>query len=222
MWLKLAAREKDGDRAQDQVQVLGMRNERQKDQDTKRMGPPESACHGRSGRNGEGREVGDHQREDEERNHAGFVGDLSSQPYRTHEEAAYKESGDGDRYQQREDRSKPEVEATNVAIGIEEAKPEAGREVVQRDESEGEEAPEDEGVCEAGKRALLDDLGLAEHLPEEVPDPPADRSDVEVGILPSRKDVPQDAGEAGEEADQRKHDKQCKQHHLPGRERWRL
>ena len=39
-----AAREKDGDRAEHQVQMLGVRNQRQKDQERERVRPPEAAC----------------------------------------------------------------------------------------------------------------------------------------------------------------------------------
>ena len=75
--------------------------------------------------------------------------------------------------------------------------------MVERDERKGEEAPEDEGVREAGKRALANDLGLAEHLPEEVPYPLADGSEVEVGVFAGGEDVAQDAVEAPEETDER-------------------
>jgi hypothetical protein len=51
--------------------------------------------------------------------------------------------------------------------------------VVERDQGKGAEGPEDEGVGEAGQRALADDLGLAEDFPEEVPDALADGEEVE-------------------------------------------
>ena len=46
--------------------------------------------------------------------------------------------------------------------------------MVERDQREGQEGPEDERVGDAWKRPLPNDLGLAENLPEEVPDAPAE------------------------------------------------
>ena len=92
--------------------------------------------------------------------------------------------------------------------------PEAGREMVERDEREGKKTPEDEGVGEAGERTLLDDLGLTEDFPEEVPDAFADRRYVEVGIFACSEDVAQDAVEARKETDQREDDEDGEQHHL--------
>jgi hypothetical protein len=76
-----------------------------------------------------------------------------------------------------------EVEAADEARGIEKADAEAGGEVVERDEREGEEAPEDEGVGDAGQRALADDFGLAEDFPEEIPDALADGEEMEAGVF---------------------------------------
>jgi hypothetical protein len=42
--------------------------------------------------------------------------------------------------------------------------------VIQRDQSECDEAPEYKGVREAGQRAFPDNQALAEHLPEKTPD----------------------------------------------------
>ncbi len=61
-----AAGKKDGGGAEDQVQVLGVRNERQKDEDGQRMGPPEDAGGGVSVGNEEGGQVGGHQDEDQQ------------------------------------------------------------------------------------------------------------------------------------------------------------
>jgi hypothetical protein len=54
--------------------------------------------------------------------------------------------------------------------------------VVERDEGKGAEGPEDEGVGEAGKWALANDLGLAENFPEEVPEALADVSEMKAGV----------------------------------------
>ncbi len=68
--------------------------------------------------------------------------------------------------------------------------------MVQGDESEGEEAPEDEGVGDAGEGALLDDLGLAEDFPDEVPDAAADWEKTEAGIAARVSDLVNDEAEA--------------------------
>jgi len=51
-------------------------------------------------------------------------------------------------------------------------------------------------VGEAGKRALLDYLGLEHHLGEEVPDAPADGRELEVGVFAGGKDAADDESEA--------------------------
>ena len=54
--------------------------------------------------------------------------------------------------------------------------------MIERDEGEGAKSPEDEGVGEAGQRALFDDEGLAHHFPEEVPDAAADGGEGKAGV----------------------------------------
>ena len=53
--------------------------------------------------------------------------------------------------------------------------------MVQRDQRKGAEPPEDEGVGQAGQWPFANDLGLAENLPEEVPDALADGKEMEAG-----------------------------------------
>ena len=71
--------------------------------------------------------------------------------------------------------------------------------MVEADEGEGEESPEDEGVCEAGERALRDDFRLAEDLPEEVPDAAAEGVKGKVRVFFRAEDVAEDGAEAPEE-----------------------
>ena len=75
----------------------------------------------------------------------------------------------------------------------------ADGEMVQRDQGEGEESPEDEGVGEAGQRALADDFGLADDFADERPDAVGDRAQGEAEVLLRAKDVAQDRGDAEEE-----------------------
>ena len=67
------------------------------------------------------------------------------------------------------------------------------------DEGEGEKAPEDEGVGDARGGALLDDLGLAEDLPDEVPNAAAEGMEGEAGVLAGAENVAEDGAEAPEE-----------------------
>ncbi len=60
-----AAREEDSDRAQNEMQMLGMRNDGQKDKQRDRVRPPEPTCGGVGIRDEEGREIRCHEGEDE-------------------------------------------------------------------------------------------------------------------------------------------------------------
>ncbi len=83
-----AAGEKDSGRAQNQVQVLGVGNDGQKDQKGQRVDPPENP-RGRVGVGDKERgQVGDHQQEDEEGDEAGLVRELITQPFGADQETA--------------------------------------------------------------------------------------------------------------------------------------
>ncbi len=58
---------------------------------------------------------------------------------------------------------------------------EAGGEMVQRDQREDAESPENEGVRDAGQRPFADHFGLEQHFPDEIPDALADGSQREIG-----------------------------------------
>ena len=88
------ALEEDGERARDEVQVLGVGDERQEDQQGEGVGPPEGFEGGVVVGGEEGGEVGGHQGEDEEGDEAGLVGDFLAQPDGADEEAADEEAGD--------------------------------------------------------------------------------------------------------------------------------
>ena len=68
--------------------------------------------------------------------------------------------------------------------------------MVERDQREGQKAPEDEGVGQAGKRPFANDLGLAENFPEKVPDAPADGEEVKAGVFAGFEDLVDDHAEA--------------------------
>jgi hypothetical protein len=54
--------------------------------------------------------------------------------------------------------------------------------MVERDQGEGAESPEDEGVGDAGQGALLNDFRLEHHFGEEIPDALADGLEGEAGV----------------------------------------
>jgi hypothetical protein len=84
----------------------------------------------------------------------------------------------------------------------------ASGEVVERDQSEGAESPEDEGVGDAWQRALGDHFRLEHHFGEEVPDAFADGVKRETGIRFGRADfahyfseaMPESIGGGGEKS----------------------
>jgi hypothetical protein len=127
---------------------------------------------------GEVGEVGDHQNEDEQGDEARLPGDLP-QPLRTPDQAADGEAGDGDG---RDDGKGGGEPAERIAVDGEQWEADADGKVVEGDEAESAEAPEDEGVEEARERPFLNHFGLAEDFPEEVPDAAADRGELEVRV----------------------------------------
>ena len=194
-----AAREKDGGRAQNQVQVLGVGNDDQKDQNGQRVDPPENP-RGRVGVGDKKRgQVGDHQQEDEEGDEAGLPGELLAEPPGPDQETADEEAEDARRAGQRKDGGKIGVEAAKGACGVEKAEAKADGEVVCRHQDEGAETPEDEGVSQAGKRALADDFGLEGHLPDEIPDAFADGEEMEAGVFFGFEDFVEDDAKAAPE-----------------------
>ena len=66
-----SAGEKNGGGTEHQVQMLGVRDQRHEDEQGQRVGPPDELCVVP-----EGREVGDHQVEDQEGDDAGLPGDF--------------------------------------------------------------------------------------------------------------------------------------------------
>ena len=71
--------------------------------------------------------------------------------------------------------------------------------MVESDEGEGAESPEDEGVRETWEGPLADDFGLTNDFPEEVPHALTDGGDAEVRIFFGMKDAAENRGEAAEE-----------------------
>ena len=178
-----ASGEKDGDWAEQQVQVLGVRNDGQEGEQGEGVHPPEHAD-GRSRTGDEERgQIGGHQHKDEQGDEARFPGEMLPEPFGPDEKAADKKREDADCTGQRKNRSKPEVETAENARRIEKAKTENGGAVIEGNKGEGEEGPEDKGMSEAGKRSLPDDLGLQEDFPDEVADARSNGEEVETGVF---------------------------------------
>ena len=93
--------------------------------------------------------------------------------------------------------------------------------MIEGDEGEGAESPEDEGVGEAGQGAFADDFRLADDLPEEVPDAAAE-SEVEAGILFRFEDAVENEAETSPEERGGSDDERCEEQFFPKREVLRL
>ncbi len=114
-------------------------------------------------------QIGGHQQEDQQGDEAGLPGELLAQPLGPDEKTADEKPENPRGAGQGEDGGKIRVKAAKPAGGIQKTNSKPHGEVVQRDQRKGAEAPEDEGVGQAGKRALANDFGLAEHLPDKFP-----------------------------------------------------
>ena len=167
------------DRTQHQVQMLGVRNQRQEDQQRQRVQPPHALSRERFLVDPEPGQIGDHQHEDQQRDEARFRRHFA-QPHGPHHEAAHEQPGDRDRHRHRQHRHESEVEAAETRIARQKPRAECRRNVIQRDQREGQKSPEDEGVREAGQRPLLDHLPLQHDFPEKLPDPRPQRRQLEI------------------------------------------
>lgn len=164
------------------MEVFGVWDERKKSEKGERVSPPEYTGHGTGGRNEEGGQKSGHEEEDEERDEAGFPGDFGAKPDGTQEEAADEEGEDGDAASESEKCCEIEIEPAKNATRREKAKTETGGAVIECDQSECAEGPEDESMGEAGQRALTDNLGLAENLPKEVPQAFSEMGEMKAGV----------------------------------------
>ena len=145
-------------------------------------------------------QVGNHQVENQEGDDAGFPGDVSAEPNWPHEKASDKEAGDGDCYAHGESCGKEEIEGAEPAVAQDEGVSDADGKVVQRDQPESAESPENEGVRDAGEGALLDDFRLQEDFGKEIPDSLAEGLKGEAWVGFGGLDYADDFSEAPPEA----------------------
>jgi len=181
------------------MKVLGMRDQRKESEQGESMGPPKNSSEGISVGDEEGGQVGGHEREDQQGDEAGFPGELFAEPFGSNEKAANEEAEDSHGAGQCESGGEVEIDASDGAVGREKPDAEADRAVVKRDQGEGQEGPEYEGVGEAREWAFADDFGLAKHLPEEVPGALADGEEVKAGVFFRFEDFVEDHTEAAPE-----------------------
>src|SRR5271156_1294472 len=144
------------------------------------MGPPQRFAFLAPGK--ERAEIGDHEQKNEQRDEAGFPGH-GAQPLGTDHQAAESESGDGNGYQNAENRRDGEVELSEKAIAGDEVEAHALGKMVDGDERECAESPEDKSMRKAGQRALPDDFSLQQDFPNEVTDTAPHGLDAELGIF---------------------------------------
>ena len=197
---KAAAREKDGSRAEDQVQVLGVGDEREEDEQVQSVKPPQDAGSRGRVRDEERRQIGGHQDEDQQGNDAGLIGRFFSEPFGPDEKAANEEAEDADGADKGEGGGEVVIETPKLAGGRKEAKSQDDGAMIKRDQREGAEGPEDEGVGQTGEGPFADDFGLAEHLPYKIPDALADREEAKAGVLLRFQDYVEDQAKAAPES----------------------
>ena len=165
------------------MEMFGVGDERQEDQEGQSVGPPQDFDRGSSIGDEEGGEIADHEEKDQEGDPAGLVGKLFAEPDGPDEEATDKEAGDPNGYKDCPRPGEVEIEPADGTYRREKAKVEAVGDMIEADKGKREEAPEDEGMCDAGEWALPDDFALAEDFPEEVPCSAADGAQSEVCVF---------------------------------------
>ena len=198
-----ATRKKDGGRAENEMQVLGVRDDGQEDEQGERVCPPENAGSRAGIADSKARQVGHHQEEDQQRDHSRFIGDFVAEPARPHKKSAHEQTEDPDGAGDGEGCGEIEIEPPDQPLWIEKADAQPDRNMVQRDKGECAETPEDEGVRKAGKGSLADDFGLADYFPEEVPHALADRRQAEIRVFPGFEDALEDRSKSPPEQDDR-------------------
>ena len=192
------ALQENSQRAQHQMQVFGMRNQWQEDEQSQRVCPPKRLDRDRAFCGKERAKVGHHQQEYEGRDEARLIRDLLAQPDRTYEKSTHEEGSDRHGDQDCPKSGETKVEPSDDAPRRQKTQSHSNSEVVQRDQRKGQESPEDEGMGDPRSRPLFDHLSLAKDLPEELPYASAKRMQAEILILLGPQNCSQDWPEAPE------------------------
>src|ERR1019366_2348189 len=183
------ALQKDRQRTQHQVHMLGARNQRQERQQHQRVRPPQHPARGGAFRHPERSQIRDHQCEDQKRNQA-RLRRKRLQPLRTDDEAAKRQSRNRNRDRDGEEPGNQEVITTPETIAKQKRVSEPGGKVIERHQRKHAEAPEHKGVRQSGQRPLRDDQSLRAHFPEHFADARSNRPQAEIGVaLRGQNDV---------------------------------
>ena len=174
------AAQEHGDGAERQVQMLGVWNQGKESQQRERVQPPiRPPGRARPGQP-QAEQVGDHEQEDQRRNHARF-GRYRSQPLGPHRKTPHEQPGDRDGHHNRPHGHEIEIETAKAAGGIEKPDAEPAGDVVDGDRREGAKPPEDEGVRQSRQRPPANHLALRHHFPQELANARAQREEREIG-----------------------------------------
>src|SRR5271165_242420 len=185
---ELLAFEEHGDGTQNQVQVLGVRDQRHENQQGQSVGPPQGTAGIAAGQ--KSHQVGDHQEKDEKSDHTRLVRQ-GSQPLRTDHEAAEREGRDRNRDGDPKHGCDREIDPAEEAIAADEFNVQAFGEMIDGHEREGAESPKDECMGDPRQRPLDDHLSLKQYFPNKSANAASDGLDVKAGIfLRCRDDVP--------------------------------
>ena len=174
--------------------MLGVRNQRQEDQERCGVRPPQRNRTGIGVLNPEGGQIGHHQGEDKERDEAGLVGNFA-QPTWTDDQPSNCQSQDRHGNQYREQFRGDEIKGSSPAIPIDQRKPETLGNMVDRNQRKRAKAPENKGVSQAGQGTLPDHFGLQQHFPDEIPNARSEGVQVESRIRFRLADFPDDLAE---------------------------
>ena len=151
-------------------------------------------------RNKERCQVSDHQHEDQQRNQSRSPGNFA-QPLGPRNEPPHKQSEDAHCAGRREQSGKIEIELPHSPCRIEKPKPENRCTVVQRDQREDAERPEDQRVRYARQRPFTNDFALEQHFEDKIPHSPADGEQMKARILFRLEDLRENRPESPPEAE---------------------
>src|ERR1035438_9886830 len=157
-----------------------MGNERQENQESEGVQPPVDRAARGAFAVPQAAEIGHHEGEDKESDEAGFRRD-GAEPFGPHQEAPHEQSRDGDSDSDRPYGYKSEIETAERGPRRKEWETESRSQVIQGDERECAEAPEDESVREARQGPLADHFALRHHLPKKLGDARTEGRHGEIG-----------------------------------------
>ena len=176
-----APAEEDRERSQDEVQVLGVRNQPEHAEQRPRMHPPVHPPGLR--RRVEDQPVGEigcHQGDDEERHQGGCPGHVVSEGLGTDHEPPVAQAQDPRQHCNRPDAGEVRIPRMTGLGGVEAEEP--GGEMLQAHPREREEAPHDQGMQHTRNGPLADHPRLQDHFREHRPEPAGNSAAFEIAL----------------------------------------